>query len=342
MSSFVKLTPMAVAPDLRQDQTPEEQDAAVAAFRESELRSQFWGTGLGTRLLGWFWKSRLGFWFKRRFRDATPEELHGYAFWGPVALAVLGTELLGTGWFGSFDSWPTISTTIGHLQDLNSLWGVPVVGLIAIAAFYAMAYRGAVTSKDASELYLLDGRVQLRYGWPLVFGVTAAVTLIASLLGADRFQRGYALYGSLAVFGIVIPLLLVRFRSRRAVFPTLFYTFKCLRDRFRWVAAGVAAGLAVLVIHLALYPWPNLAREPAKFAGVTGEGARARAARALKAEPAANPNLSYSTRTRSVSDGQDAWFVYFSDLSDANHRYAGCFVIISGNQATLSRECLTS
>lgn len=333
---------MAVVPAIRAEQTSAQKDAAVAAFRTSELRSRVWHTRTGDRLLKWFWKSWLGLWLARKFPNATAEELHGYAFWGPVALAVLVTELLGTGWFGwigSFDGWPTISTTVGHLQDLNSLWGVPVVGLIAIAAFYAMAYETRPTSEGATELLLLRGR--LRYGWPLVFGVVALATVVAYALGADRFQLGYVLYGSLALFGIVIPLLLVRFKSRHVVFPTLFYTFKCLRDRFRWVAAGVAAGLAILVIHLALYPWPDLAREPARFAGSTGVVARASAVRALKTATAVKANLVYSTRTRSVSDGEDAWFVYFNELVGGEQRYTGCFVVVAGREATPAPDCLT-
>lgn len=330
---------MGIAPDLRPEQTSAEQAAAVDAFRDNELRSRLWKTPVGHGLLHWFWRSRLGRWFMRRFAGATAEELHGYEFWGPVALAILVTELLGTGWLGAFDRWPTISTTVGHLQDLNSLWGVPVVGLLALAAFYAVVYQAPPTT---GELYLLHGRVQLRYGWPVVYALVALATLIAYLAEADRFQLGYVLYGSLAVFGVVVPLLLVHFKSRRVVFPTLFFTFAKLRHRFRWIAALAVAGLSILVIHLALYPWPNLARDPATFAGLTGEAARKRAERAVSAEPAAKPNLVYSTRSRNVSDGQDAWFVFFNEPSGGSRRYAGCFVIVTGRQATLARDCLTA
>ena len=330
-----------VVPELSTDQTAQEAEAAIVDFRESALRSRFWGTSAGDRLLKWFWRTRLGLWLSRKFADATPEELHGYAFWGMVAFSILVTELLGTGWFGSFEHWPTISSTVGHLQDLNSLWGLPVVGLIAIAAFYALAYGSRPTSEGRSEIYLLRGRrAQLRYGWPLVFGLTALITLAVSFTDADKYQLGYALFGSLAVFGIAVPLVLIWFKSKHVVFPTLFYTFKLLRDRFRWVAAAVAAGLAILVIHLALYPWPNLAREPAKFAGLNGPAARARAERALKQEPEVKPNLTYSTRSRSVSDGQDAWFVYFNDLISGEPVYSGCYVVVKGSRATPAADCL--
>lgn len=256
-------------------------------------------------------------------------------------MAVGVTELAGTGWLGSFDEWPTISTTIGHLQDLNALWGVPVVALLGVTAFYALAYGTRPAEPGKDELVLGRGRFELRYGWPLVYTLCILATVIAYALGADRFQRGYALYGSLAIFGIVVPLLLVRLRSKRVVFPTLFLTFKFLRDRFHWVAALVAAGLSILVIHLALYPWPNLARDPASYAGVNGASARKLAERALRAEPRRKATLEYSTRTRSISEGADAWFVYFTDRSTGTKRFEGCFVVVTKSVATLSRDCIT-
>lgn len=329
-----------VVPEVSAGQTQQEAEAAIVEFRDSALRSRFWRTSRGERLLKWFWTTRFGRWLSRKFDDAEPDELHGYAFWGPVALLVLITELIGTGWFGSFAGWPTISSTVGHLQDLNSLWGVPVVGLIAIAAFYAMAYQIRPTSEGRDEFYLARGRrVQLRYGWPVVFGATALITLQAWVSDKDKYELGYALYGSLAFFGIVVPLVLVGLKSEHVVFPTLFYTFKRLRDRFRWVAALVAAGLAILIIHLALYPWPDLAREPARFAGLNGPAARGRAERALKAEPDVKPNMIYSTRARSVSDGRDAWFVYFNDVRGGEQTYSGCYVVVRGSRATVSDDC---
>jgi hypothetical protein len=276
----------------------------------------------------------------RRFEGAGAEELHGYAFWGPVALAILITELLGTGKIGAFDHWPTISTTVGHLQDLNSLWGVAVVGLIGLAAFYAMSYETRPSREGRDEFYVMRrGRFQLRYGWPVVLLATVGIGLIARGLSADRFALGYAIYGSFAVFGIAIPLLLARFKSSYVVFPTLFYTFKMLRDRFRWVAAGVAAGLAVLVIHLALYPWPNLAREPATFAGLTATDARKAAERALGQLPGVKDNLIFSTSVRSIDRGQNAWNVYFSEPGAAERIYDGCFVIVRKVSAVPEEAC---
>jgi hypothetical protein len=87
----------------------------VVAFRDSELGSRFWRTGAGDRLLKWFWKSRVGLWWTRKFAGATAEELHGYAFWGPVAFGILVTELLGTGWY---------STRTRSISDGQDAWFV--------------------------------------------------------------------------------------------------------------------------------------------------------------------------------------------------------------------------
>jgi hypothetical protein len=315
-------------------------DAEILAFRDRELRSRFWGTSIGETLLKWFWKTWLGRWIAARFADAAAEELHGYAFWGPVALAITIAELLATGWFGDYD-WPTISTTIGHLQDLDSLWGLPVVGLIGLAAFYALAYETRPSTEGRSELYLVRGeRLQLRYGWPFVVGVTAAIGLLAKVFGAERFELGYAIYGSFAAFGIAIPLWLSR-RRKHVVFPTLFFTFKCLRDRLRWVAALVCAGLAILVLHLALYPWPNLDRRPGTYAGLTAHEARGDAEDALKNGPKSKANLAFSTSIRAVAGGEDAWNVYFSESAGGSPSFSGCMVVVRKGHATPNADCST-
>lgn len=328
-----------VVPQVDASRSKEDAASEILAYRERQLRSRFWRTRLGERLLKWFWTTRLGHRVARWFRDATVEELHGYAFWGPVALAIAISELLATSWFGRFEHWPTISTTIGHLQDLDSLWGVPVVGLIGLAAFYAIA-SDARPRSDARSEYVMRGRgFTLRYGWPLVLGATALAAVLANLFGAGFYERGYWVWGAFALFGIAIPLALARFTRKHVVFPTVFHTFKCLSGRFRWVAATLAAGLAILVFHLALYPWPNLERRPAAFAGLTAQDARAAAEGAIKSLPDARPALAFSTSIRSVFRGEDAWHVYFSDRSGPSPTFTDCFVAVTRTRADASAGC---
>jgi len=323
-------------------------DQAIGELRQSMLRSRFWHTGLGDWLLKKFWKSRIGLWFTKRFGDATPEELHGYAFWGPVALAILVTEILG-GTSKSFRNaipWPTISTTVGHLEDLHGFWGLIVVAIIAAAAYYTFNYETLPPSQGRTETYLLArGPVQIRYGWPFVLAVTGAIAYAVHAGSRNeeeltgKFHLAYGIYGSFAVFGVAIPLYLVWRRSKHVVFPHLFYTLKCLRERFHWVALAVLLGLSILVIHLALYPWPSLAREPASFAGFNASKARAKARQAVNDAPDAKRPLIYSTQGRSIVNGENAWSVYFSELIGNDTVYLGCVVTVSAKTTALSHEC---
>jgi len=246
-----------VVPDLQEGVVTR---ASVEEFRTSTLTNPVWRTGLGTFFLHWFWRSWFGHWVTRKFGDATPQELHGYAYWGPVALAITVIEILGalSKTFRDAIPWPTISGTVGHIQDLDGRWGLAVVFVIAVTAFYAVLSKGEAAAPGSQGIFL-----GIRYGWPLVLAFTGLTALLVGLLDPtknerlEKFHLGYAIYGAFAVVGIAIPMFLVWRKSNRVVFPGLFYTFRKLRERFRWVAAAVGGGLAILLIHLALYPWPN-------------------------------------------------------------------------------------
>lgn len=322
---------------------------AIGELRQGMLRSRFWHTRLGDWLLKKFWKSRLGLWFTKRFGDATPEELHGYAFWGPVTLAIAVTEILGVTSKSFRDAipWPTISTTVGHLEDLHAFWGLIVVSIVAAAAYYTFTYKIRPPSHGRSEAYVLKrGPVPIRYGWLFVYVVTGAIAYSVHAGSQNeekltrKFHLAYAIYGSFAVFGVAIPLFLVWRKSKHVVFPHMFYTLRCLSQRFHWVALAVLLGLSILMIHLVFYPWPNLAREPATFAGVNAVKARAKARQALNAAPNAKGPLIYATQGRNIVNGQNAWSVYFSELMGNDTTYLGCVVTVTAKAATASDECL--
>jgi hypothetical protein len=75
-----------------------------------------------------------------------------------------------------------------------------------------------------------------------------------------KLQLGYVIYGVLALVGVVVPSVLAYFFRQDVPFPTLFRTVALLRRRARWVAVVIVAGLTVLAVHLALYPWPDVPR----------------------------------------------------------------------------------
>jgi hypothetical protein len=73
-----------------------------------------------------------------------------------------------------------------------------------------------------------------------------------------KYDLGYVIYGCLGFFGVVVPSAVAYALDKDAPFPTFFWTVARLQRRAHWVATLVVAGLAVLVFHLALYPWPDL------------------------------------------------------------------------------------
>lgn len=290
-------------------------DTSLEQYRESVLTSRFWNTGLGKGLLAWFWGMWLGRWLTRKFGpDATPpgepQELHGYAYWLPVAFVITCVEIAGAT-SSTFIHWPTISSTVGHIQDLDGRWGLAVVFIIGATAL------AAVTSTQEADPPGTKRILGLRYGWPLVLLIVAVTALLVALLddtdnrSLKKYHLGYAIYGTFAVFGIIIPMILVWANSNHVVFPSLFYTLRKLRTRFRWLAVAIIGGLAILLVHLALYPWPNLAREPAKFAGINGYHARAAAETAIKNDDTVKDGLGYSAEIRTITHGQDLWLVVF-------------------------------
>jgi hypothetical protein len=311
-------------------------DEAVAEFKQ-ELTSRVWRTDRGSNFLHWFWKSRFGLWLSKRFADAEAPELHGYAFWGPVALAIATIEVLGatSRWFRNLIPWTTISRTVGHIQDVDSRWGLAVVGIIAATFFYAISYAGEAPSTGTTRFFS-----KFRYGWPLVYAATAVVFVFVLVFVSDeKIHLGYAIYGSFAVFGIVLPMLLVWRKSNHVVFPNVFYTFRKLRERFRWVAMVVVMGLTVLVFHLALYPWPDLAREPAKYAGVSELRAREKATNALESTRDVREDLKFSAQGRGFSDGREAWLVHFNVGSGDDSIDTGCIVTVTRTRVKPSGGC---
>jgi hypothetical protein len=102
---------------------------------------------------------------------------------------------------------------------------------------------------------------RLPWTWPYIV-LTAVATAVAgfaaSAMGGDKNQVGYAIYGTLLVFGVVVPSVLAYVWHRVLSVPTLFATLAMLDARRRWVATLAVSLLVVLAFHLALYPWPNL------------------------------------------------------------------------------------
>ena len=278
-----------------------------------------------------------------RFRNITRDEAWSYVVWGGIAL-VVGIPELWAAASGSGFYFPTISGTIGHLEAL-----APVVAVVPVASIAASAYAlarippgTAVVQNDRQMLVrtpsgrFMDGEPRPAGAWPMLpYFVVSTVVIVGASVGAalsgDRWVVGYVLYSLIAAFWVLVPNWIAWRHRTEVPFATLFVTLRSLGRRVHFAAIALAAGLAVLLVHLALYPWPDLARESASYAGLTPLKAREKAERAV-ARPSA-----FSAEKRDVSHGRPAWFVYFTPTPGAG--FAGCFVVVTAEVAVPSAAC---
>ena len=222
----------------------------------------------------------------RIFREPTRR---GFLVWGLVALVIAVPEIwgsFGNPWFYS------ISRTTGHLEDLWSGVRAIVVALIAVAAVHAVLYRpdmdeipehGAKSLLPGRSIRRTQlGRLTIRHAATIKDGAredvtaddftdkvavpylltSAAVVAVAGWLAGvpqgGEYWRGYVIYGLIAVFFVIIPNAVAYFSGRDFPFTTLFATVQSLERTRNIVTMIIMAGLAVLIFHLALYPWPDI------------------------------------------------------------------------------------
>src|SRR5205085_8564941 len=90
-------------------------------------------------IVGTWWR-RLRAWFVGG-RPLTREELWGYRVWGPILAFIFLTEILAAAskTLKNAIPWPTISSTVGHLEARWPIVAVLVVGGIAAVAYHAVA-----------------------------------------------------------------------------------------------------------------------------------------------------------------------------------------------------------
>jgi hypothetical protein len=53
------------------------------------------------------------------------------------------------------------------------------------------------------------------------------------------------------------------------------------------------------------------------------------------------PELVYSTQTRGVDRGGDAWIVFFSPPRGSTAEYSGCYVVVTESKTVPAPECST-
>jgi hypothetical protein len=318
--------------------------AATAAGAPTPRAAQTLGRLIGRALLALLRLSPPGRWLEREFRAAghvTRVEKNGYRFWGPVVAAILVAEVLGAAadWLhrrAIFDvKWPTISSTVGHLETLSSILAALVVGLIAAVAFEALTYptRRRASGRAVYHRVRRERHTRFYDWWVVVLIVVVGTVLAVWVFHWDKYQVGYTIYGLFLTFGIVVPASLAYFGGRIVSFPGLIFTVRKLERRLHWVAVVIVAGLAILLVHLALYPWPDLVRDSTSYAGLVRSDA-------VAAGQKDAGTLAFRSAERGEFDGRDAWILSFEPA----HGFGStCVVAVrkgaAGTTATPSPSC---
>jgi hypothetical protein len=93
---------------------------------------------------------------------------------------------------------------------------------------------------------------------PLALAAIAVGSIIAAIVSGDYWVEGYVIYGLIAIFLVIIPNVLAYWFAREVPWPTLLTTIVNLERRWRPAAVVVLAGLVILLLHLALPPWPDM------------------------------------------------------------------------------------
>jgi len=236
-----------------------------------------------------------------RWQNVTRRELQGYLLWVPTALAIAAVEILGAlGWASI--PWATISATVGHLETRWHLLAVVVVVLITLVAFL-----GIVSARPDSLLASITAprdfsRAALVRDLGVII-VSMGAGLMAYWSGEPKLVRGYWIYGLFLVLGIILPSLYAIVRRSE---PTLFATIRSLGGRLPWFNFALAAGMAVLAFHLAIYPWPDIAHQSTRIGGVNSDDAKK-----IAADYVPSPNSYYKTVDRGSLADNEVWIVSF-------------------------------
>jgi hypothetical protein len=302
-----------------------------------------------------------------RFYGVAPPETWGYVVWGAVGLAIATPELAAAVGGDGF-RWRTISTTTGHLEDVWPTFGIVPVALIAILAYGALRFPYKGEAKSVQPFFKagprgaagmptglvgvarseygrpikgdydpatgsVNGRrrvIQIRWYFPLSVAIVAVASLAASRLD-NPWALEYVMYGLIALFGIAIPTVLSYLHTDVPYYNALF-TLRALDRRLHLVGYVIAAGLGILFVHLAFYPWPDFGRTHAVWAGSSPGRAQEIAEQKVAEVRRGLQPLKVLAGDRIVTDRhQKAWRFYFERSGGSP---SACTVLVRNAEAT--------
>jgi hypothetical protein len=206
----------------------------------------------------------------------------GYVVWGSAFVVTIVPELLAS--INAVEKhlpFPTISRTIGHLEVVNPVWEIFPTALIVLFVYALlsapMPNRAARSSDDDSA----QGEVQpFAIRAALCVVLLVGVTLLAAQIWPDQhlasgagkepnFYVAYCLWGATFVIWVVLPTI-TALRGKVHAYPSVTKTIvnleRAIAGRFgsgaAWVVGFVLVwGMAFLLLHLTLYPFPDITRQ---------------------------------------------------------------------------------
>ena len=221
-------------------------------------------------VLWWPLPGRVKRWLSARFDGVTHDEAWGYGVWSLIALTIAVPEL--TAAVDNKAPWPTISGTVGELEWVWSPTSLVVVAVIVFIAAHAVATPLAEPSKvgvhgrrgrtKGGRFTAKPDRSEAVVSPYWYFPIALAFVIVGSVLAAEqangKWDLAYVLYPLIAFWCLIVPSVLAAVRAWDVPFPTLFRTIANLERRLHFVALVLIAGFAILLIHLAFYPWPDI------------------------------------------------------------------------------------
>lgn len=206
---------------------------------------------------------------------------NGLIVWGVAILIVAYPEIKAAvnppGW--AEPHWHTISSTTGHLEQVHHWVALIVVALIVAVIAYGVrippprsAQRhdrrspgGRLLPHSVSE-FRRGSKPSLAQGVAYL-GVTVIVVITAGYLVSttssyESYRLEYAMYGLLGTLLIVVPLIAAAVFKAEVPFTTIFATALRLEQRSTVIGVLLLAAFVILILHLALYPWPNYSHLP--------------------------------------------------------------------------------
>jgi hypothetical protein len=203
-----------------------------------------------------------------RLGGMTRNERWGYGVWLFVG-AVIGVSEI---WAAVGNPrWPTISATVGHLEQLWNPVRIIVIALIVFGAVQVLTYpprRSQFTPKQRPPRWRTHNGRLTRKGRPaaefrhaVLYVPLALIAVVAGSIGAaelssSKFVLGCVLYGLIAIALLIIPNALAFWAAKEVPFPTLVRTLDDLENRWHLAVMVILAGLVILAVHLVAYPWP--------------------------------------------------------------------------------------